>query len=182
MYGNTIINSVKKIVKYYFCKEKKLITLKLEKGVEKYTNKIMEKLSDPRFREDARLISAFDSRFTKPESVSGFDIVMALIETNTEFLRIGFYTQNWWAYKFTPVNGYVDGTGRNMFLNTRQLWRDPRDIEETIWHEMVHVSDAINKNMVYWHGDNKLAGKDKTAPVKFAAWAARWIHSSANRF
>ena len=47
--------------------------------------------------------------------------------------------------------------------------------ERTIWHELVHVSDSINKEAVYWHGDNNLKGKDETAPVKFAAWAANWV-------
>jgi len=152
-----------------------MITFKHEKGAEKYTAEVIRKLNDPRFREDARLVKDFDPRYTIPDDIDGACIVLPLTQTTTEFLRIGFYTQNWFAWKVTPVNGYVDGSGRNMFLNTRNLLRSIKDIEETIWHELVHVSDSINTKMVYWHGDNRLTGKGKTAPVKFAAWAARWV-------
>lgn len=151
-----------------------MIIFKMEDGVQKYLDKVIYKLKDPNFIKESASIYNFDPRFTAPSNVTGHDILAPILETKTEFLRIGFYTQNWWAYKVCPVNGYVDGTGRNMFLNTRNLWRSMESIEETIWHELVHVSDSINRDMVYWHGDNKLTGKSNTAPVKFAKWAANF--------
>ena len=151
-----------------------MITIKHQKGAEKYTVDILAKLNNPAFIEDSKRVTLFDPEFTDPYTITGFDILSPLINTTTEKLNIGFYTQKWLAYRFVPVNGYVDPTGRNMFLNRRNLWRGFKEIEETIWHELVHVSDAINLNAMYWHGDNDLAGKDKTAPVVFAKWAADW--------
>lgn len=151
-----------------------MITFKHAPGAEDYTERVIAKLNNPKFIEDAKSITGFDPKYTRPSVITGFEILRPLLETTTEILTIGFYTQNWFAYKAFPVNGYVDASGRKMFLNTRNIWRDLSDIEETIWHELVHVSDSINTQALYWHADNNLTGKQDTAPVKFAAWAARW--------
>lgn len=151
-----------------------MIRFKHQKGAEKYTNNIIAKLNDEDFLHAAKVVTGFDSKFTDPSFVTGHGILKPLVETTNESLTIGFYTQNWFAYRFTPVNGYVDSTGRNMFLNTRNLYRPMIEIEETIWHELVHVSDSINTKELYWHGDNNLKGKENTAPVKFAKWAANY--------
>jgi hypothetical protein len=151
-----------------------MIIFQHQRGAEKYTANIIEKLKCPKFLEDAKAIGDFDISYTSPWGVTGHTILAPLLEAKTEKIRIGFYTQNWFTYRLYQVNGYVDSTGRNMFLNTRQLWRPLRDIEETIWHEMVHISDSLNINAIYWHGDNDLSGKDETAPVRFAKWAANW--------
>jgi hypothetical protein len=145
-----------------------------QRGAEKYTENVRRKLGMTKFLEDAKMVTMFDPEFTDPDTITGYDILLPLLETMTEKINIGFYTQNWFAYRFTPVNAYVDSTGRNLFFNTRQLWRPISDIEETCFHELVHVSDSINPKATYWHGDNSLKGKHNTAPVKFAQWAANW--------
>ena len=151
-----------------------MIVFKHQKGAEVYTKKILEKLNSTDFVNDALTVTSFDQEYTEPVWITGFEIVEALINAEDTKISVGFYRQNWWSWKFAPVNAYVDYTGKNIFLNTRQLYRSEEDIEETIWHELVHVSDSLNTNAIYWHGDNKLAGKDRTAPVKFAKWAANW--------
>lgn len=151
-----------------------MIIFKHQRGAEKYTAPVIAKLNNPLFIEASKKCFGFDPEYTDPDHICGHDILLPLLTTTTEKLSIGFYTQNWWKYKFVPVNGYVDHTGRNMFLNRRQLWRKMSSIEETIWHELVHVSDSINLQSIYWHSDNDLSGKGETAPVKFAKWAANW--------
>ena len=69
----------------------------------------------------------------------------------------------------TPVNAFVySDRPDSLYINTRQIAnRTSRDWEETIWHELVHVADQLSTGS-FGHGDNSLAGKDETAPVKFA--------------
>jgi hypothetical protein len=160
-----------------------MITIKHQAGAEKYTVGVLAKLSNPAFIEASRQVSFFDPDFTDPDSITGFDILRPLIEGTQHKVRIGFYTQSWWAYrglqlKGIYVNAHVPSSGRDVFLNTRRLHSRPLvgedSWEETIFHELVHISDDLNLNAVYWHGDNNLSGKDNTAPVAFARWAANW--------
>jgi len=60
---------------------------------------------------------------------------------------VNFYTQNWIAWKFTPVNGYVNKGSDQIFINTRQLWRDNKSIVSTINHEFIHT-------LGYYHASN----------------------------
>jgi len=154
-----------------------MIKFNCEDGTDVFVQPIKEKLFNTIFIDASKNIGNFDLRFTNPPLITGFDILSVLIRTQTEKVNVGFYTQNWFSYRFAPVNAYVDSTGRNIFINRRQTKRPIKEIEETIWHELVHVSDSINTQQVYWHGDNNLKGKDQTAPVKFAKWAANWSTS-----
>lgn len=150
-----------------------MVIFKCQKGAEKYVAPIIEKLKSPTFFAAAQGVSGFESDFTDPDGVTGQDILKPLFE-NDPVVYIGFYKQNWFSYRVVPVNAYVPAEGGKIFLNIRQLWRDQADIEETMWHELVHISDSLNKRMIYWHGENNLKGKENTAPVKFAKWAANF--------
>lgn len=108
----------------------------------------------------------FDSRYTKPINVNGLLVIRTLITINYEVI-ITSYTQNYLKWKFFPVNGYVDPENPLIIhLNSRQK-RTAKQWEETIWHELIHVSDAFNVAS-FGHGDNKLTDKEETAPVKLA--------------
>lgn len=143
-------------------------------GTKQFTDRIIKKLENKKFFDDAAEIKDFDPRYTSPLNINGQDILRPLIESEEIKVFIGFYTQRWISWKFRPVNAYVDHTGRRIFINRRQKWRSLKDWEETIFHELTHVSDSIDHGSIYGHGDNNLSGKSETAPVKFAKWAARW--------
>lgn len=160
-----------------------MIVIKHQRGAEKFTIGVLAKLNNPAFLEAAKKVSFFDPDFTEPDYITGHDILLPLLQGEATKINIGFYTQNFWAYRGLQiqgkfVNAFVPASGREIFLNTRRLNARPMigadSWEETIWHELVHVSDSINLNAVYWHGDNDLTGKERTAPVAFARWAANW--------
>ena len=142
-----------------------------QKGTESFSEIVRKKMLNDRFLYAAEELTGFDPVYTSL-AVNGADILAPLLKSS-EKIRVGLYTQNWFAYRAVPVNAYVPKGGREIFFNTRNVFkRTPKSIEQTLWHELVHVSDDMNKELVYWHGDNKLKGKDETAPVKFAKWAA----------
>lgn len=144
-----------------------------QKGTEQFTEMVRKKLLSDRFLYAAEEVMGFDPEYTST-GVTGYDILNPLLKSNDK-IRIGLYTQNWFAYRTFPVNAYVPANGREIFFNRRNVFkRSAIDVEKTTWHELVHVSDDLNKELIYWHGDNKLTGKDNTAPVKFSKWAAEW--------
>lgn len=111
----------------------------------------------------------FDQRFTKPFNLSGWDILDVLYHQSV-IVFIGTYRQNYFAWKFTPVNAYKPSDRKDVIkINTRQLYlRSKESWEETIWHELVHIADHLS-SYTFDHGhDNDLSGKDHSAPVKFA--------------
>lgn len=108
----------------------------------------------------------FDSRYTKPINVNGLLILRTLTSITKEVV-ISTYAQNFFAWKAFPVNGFVNPENPLIIhLNSRQK-RSAKEWEETIWHELIHVSDAFN-TASFGHGDNKLKDKEETAPVKLA--------------
>jgi hypothetical protein len=142
-------------------------------NTEAFSVNVRKKLLNDRFLCAAEEIWNFDPDYTST-GVTGADIINPLLRS-TDKIRIGLYTQNWFAFKAFPVNAYVPKNGRDIFFNRRNVFkRDMVSIERTLWHELVHISDDLNQELVYWHGDNNLTGKDETAPVKFAKWAASW--------
>ena len=109
----------------------------------------------------------FDHRFTKPLSFSGWDILDILYKSK-QVIFIKRYSQNYFAWKFVPVNAYKPADRVDcVFVNSRQMWRSKQEWEETIWHELVHIADHLSLAR-FDHGDNDLSGKDESAPVKFA--------------
>lgn len=119
----------------------------------------------------------FDARWTKPASLTGLRILSLMRGAQGE-VRLHTYTQNFFKWKVAPVNGYTTLSRMNeVFFNTRQLSRripfGDNSTEETLWHELVHIVDAHAIER-FDHGDNKLKGKDESAPVKFAKFMASY--------
>lgn len=110
----------------------------------------------------------FDHRFTKPIDLNGLDIATILASTN-KIITLDTYTQNYWKWRTGPVNAYVTASRRDhIFFNTRQVPRRALiSWKETIYHELVHVADAISP-LVFSHGSNSLRDKKNSAPVKWA--------------
>lgn len=114
----------------------------------------------------------FDHRYTKPINLSGLEIANILLMTDFQVF-FDVYTQNYFAWKFVPVNAHVPSHRADLVkFNTRQLHRrTPSEWEETGWHELVHIADQLSE-MRFDHGDNDLSGDDDSAPVKFAKFMA----------
>lgn len=115
-------------------------------------------------------IITFDPLYTKPINLTSVDILQLALEQDIE-ITIATYTQNWWAYRMTPVNAYVIPSEPNVIhFNTRMFkgWgKTAHDYKETLWHEKIHLFDKYSPYS-FGHGTNSLNGKQETAPVKLA--------------
>ena len=124
----------------------------------------------------------FDPRFTKPANLTGHDVALKIFNLK-EAVVIDGYMQNYFKWKFAPVNAYTVEDKPNWILfNERNLKRQPTgpdSIERTLWHELVHIADA-NSAEVFNHGENDLSGKDETAPVKFAKYMSSFTIGGSN--
>jgi hypothetical protein len=90
------------------------------------------------------------------------DIASIMKKDDTE-IQIKLYKSK---NPFTNSNAYVNRKYPNtLFLNTRKLWRDKKEIVNTIVHECVHVIDySENGKIDFGHGDNYPNGKEDSAP------------------
>lgn len=120
----------------------------------------------------------FDKRFTVPENLSGLDIFRRMIQRETT-IEIKLYKQSFFTRAFYNVNAFTTFMSRSISFNERNLNRSVADIEETLWHETIHVMDFLSVDEEFHHGTNDLTGKFNTAPVKLAKILA---HASLNFF
>ncbi len=117
-------------------------------------------------------IVTFDPLYTKPANLTSVDIISEALFEYDLAVTIKLYTQNWFSYKYAPVNAHVKNNEPDtIYLNTRMFkWtkKTEQDWRETILHELTHIMDA-HSIKTFWHGDdNSLRGKDNSAPVKLA--------------
>ena len=136
--------------------------------------KLSEVINHPRLVAQLKEMT-FDSRFTKPFTLTGWDVYNFLREVNVT-VKVGLYTQPYLKWKFTPVNAYKPaGKPDEIYFNLRQIPR--RDViginssEETLWHDLVHIADHARPEQ-FSHGDNSPKGKKDSAPAKFARFMA----------
>jgi hypothetical protein len=124
----------------------------------------------------------FDPRFTKPANFNGLDLAVKIFELKDPVI-IDRYIQNYFKWKIAPVNAYTEISKPNwIFFNERNLKRDsigPDSLEETLWHELVHIADSHSAE-VFNHGENKLKGKEESAPVKFARYMSSFTIGGTN--
>lgn len=99
--------------------------------------------------------------FTNIEE-NGEHVLNKILKSKQGF--VNFYTQNWFAYKFTPVHGYVNNGSDQIYINTRTFGRENKSVVNTIVHEMSHVAG-------YKHQGNSPKGNQESVPYKVGSVA-----------
>lgn len=109
------------------------------------------------FQEELKSVDSFTDI-----NKNGKQVLEKILDSKQGIVK--FYTQNWIAWKFAQVNGYVDNGSNVININTRQLWRSDKSIVNTIVHELSHVTG-------YKHQGNSPSGNQNSVPYKIGSIA-----------
>lgn len=120
------------------------------------------KLSDQTIKHLAQM--TFDERYTEPRNLKASDIVHMMLQRDFA-VEINEFTQSWLTWKMYQINAFTTPQSRAITFNTRGLNRTNDEIEETLWHELIHILDFVVSDCQFHHGSNDPRDKDSCAPI-----------------
>lgn len=118
----------------------------------------------------------FDERFTHTRIynglINGARVVYHFCNFKTG-IEVNLFKQSWITSLKYRINAYTTLSSRAINFNTRNIeYVSQKEIEETTWHETIHIMDFLSNEEEFHHGENNLDGKEETAPVKLAKFLA----------